>query len=123
SAAEKRDYEELFRRCQQLVEDFFLINSPPTSTTPPADSCYPSTGEPLHTCFSATSTTPPSLLRRRCVVQRGANTKALMFTWQVFFEQTRNILWPPPLIEEAAARSTKRRVCASRRNEPPWEPQ
>ncbi|MCL9828387.1 hypothetical protein, partial [Ralstonia solanacearum] len=35
SAAEKRDYEELFRRCQQLVEDFFLIDSPSTSTTPP----------------------------------------------------------------------------------------
>ncbi|MGJ1546181.1 hypothetical protein, partial [Ralstonia solanacearum] len=122
SAAEKRDYEELFRRCQQLVEEFFLINSLPTSTTP-ADSYHPSTGEPLHTCFSATSTTPLSLLRQRCVVQRGANTKALMFAWQVFFEQTRNILWPPPLIEEAAARSTKRRVCASRRNESPWEPQ
>ncbi|WP_245209069.1 hypothetical protein, partial [Ralstonia solanacearum] len=53
----------------------------------------------------------------------GFYTKALMFAWQVFFEQTRNILWPPPLIEEAAARSTKRRVCASRRNESPWEPQ
>ncbi|WP_221462081.1 hypothetical protein, partial [Ralstonia solanacearum] len=89
----------------------------------PADSYHPSAGEPLHTCFSAASTTPLSLLRQRCVVQRGANTKALMFAWQVFFEQTRNILWPPPLIEEAAARSTKRRVCASRRNESPWEPQ
>ncbi|WP_230753574.1 hypothetical protein, partial [Ralstonia solanacearum] len=34
SAAEKRDYEELFCRCQQLVEEFFLINSLPTPTTP-----------------------------------------------------------------------------------------
>ncbi|MDB0568985.1 hypothetical protein AB6Q13_23115, partial [Ralstonia solanacearum] len=66
----------------------------------PVDSYHPSTGEPLHTCFSAASTTPLSLSRLRCVVQRGANTKALMCAWQVFFEQTRNILWPPPLIKK-----------------------
>ncbi|MCT7309303.1 hypothetical protein, partial [Ralstonia wenshanensis] len=32
SAAEKRDYAELFRRCQQLVEEFLSVNSPLTTT-------------------------------------------------------------------------------------------
>ncbi|MBN6209581.1 hypothetical protein JYK21_24230, partial [Ralstonia pickettii] len=32
SAAEKRDYAELFRRCQQLVEEFLSVNSLPTTT-------------------------------------------------------------------------------------------
>ncbi|WP_343620770.1 hypothetical protein, partial [Ralstonia sp.] len=30
--AEKRDYAELFRRCQQLVEEFLSVNSLPTTT-------------------------------------------------------------------------------------------
>ncbi|WP_316886154.1 hypothetical protein, partial [Ralstonia flatus] len=32
SAAEKRDYAELFRRCQQLVEEFLSVNSLLTTT-------------------------------------------------------------------------------------------
>jgi len=31
AAAEKRDYAELFRRCQQLAEEIFSFNSLPTS--------------------------------------------------------------------------------------------
>ncbi|WP_221620985.1 hypothetical protein, partial [Ralstonia sp. SET104] len=37
AAAEKRDYAELFRRCQQLVEEFLSVNSLPTTSQPPAD--------------------------------------------------------------------------------------
>jgi hypothetical protein len=36
SAAEKRDYAELFRRCQQLAEEIFSFNSLPTSSRHPA---------------------------------------------------------------------------------------
>lgn len=41
SAAEKRDYAELFRRCQQLVEEFLSINSLPTTTRSTANHLPP----------------------------------------------------------------------------------
>ena len=37
SAAEKRDYAELFCRCQQLVEEFLSTNALPTTTESPAN--------------------------------------------------------------------------------------
>ncbi|WP_354535531.1 hypothetical protein, partial [Ralstonia sp. 1138] len=37
SAAEKRDYAELFRRCQQLAEEFLSVNSLPTTTQSTTD--------------------------------------------------------------------------------------
>ncbi|WP_459203849.1 hypothetical protein ACQVRV_03025 [Ralstonia pseudosolanacearum] len=73
SAAEKRDYAELFRRRQQLVEDFFITQLAAnrrellsTLTTSP-------TGNPHHYCFSTASTPALPLSLQRRVVQRGAN--------------------------------------------------
>ena len=68
SAAEKRDYAELFRRCQQLVEEFLSVNSLPTPRRrffihqraanhhriPSQPSTTQSTANPLHSCFSTT---------------------------------------------------------------------
>ncbi|WP_247311075.1 hypothetical protein, partial [Ralstonia pseudosolanacearum] len=81
-AAEKRDYAELFRRRQQLVEDFFITQLAAnrrellsTPTTPP-------TGNPHHYCLSTASTSALPLSLQRCVVQRGANIRDLPPTWQ-----------------------------------------
>ncbi|WP_316865754.1 hypothetical protein, partial [Ralstonia mannitolilytica] len=46
SAAEKRDYAELFRRCQQLAEEIFSFNSPPTSSRHPAGQELSTTRKP-----------------------------------------------------------------------------
>jgi hypothetical protein len=54
AAAEKRDYAELFRRCQQLAEEIYSLNSLPTTT---ATSNQPET--------RTTSTSPPLQHPRR----------------------------------------------------------
>ncbi|WP_413769265.1 hypothetical protein, partial [Ralstonia mannitolilytica] len=77
SAAEKRDYAELFRRCQQLAEEIFSFNSPLTSSRHPAGQQLQPPGNPHHSYFSTASHAPPSLSFRRCVVQRGANIRGV----------------------------------------------
>jgi hypothetical protein len=54
AAAEKRDYAELFRRCQQLAEEIYSLNSLPTTT---ATTNQPET--------RTTSTSPPLQHPRR----------------------------------------------------------
>lgn len=54
SAAEKRDYAELFCRCQQLVEEFLSVNSLPTPSRHPTDHQPPNRPE-----TRTTSTSPP----------------------------------------------------------------
>ncbi|MHA6846800.1 hypothetical protein, partial [Ralstonia syzygii] len=76
-----------FVAVNNLSENFFS-STRRQPQQPPPDSCLPSTGNPHQYCFSTTSNTPPSLSLRRCVVQRGANTNASTFDWQVFFERT-----------------------------------
>ncbi|WP_231648855.1 hypothetical protein, partial [Ralstonia solanacearum] len=88
SAAEKRDYEELFRRCQQLVEEFFLINSLPTSTAPPPTL---TTHRPENRSTPA-SPLPRPLRFRFCVsavsCSEGANIRRVSTTWQHFVVTT-----------------------------------
>jgi hypothetical protein len=60
SAAEKRDYAELFRRCQQLAEEIFSFNSLPTLPRHPSDFLPPNRLE-----TRTTSTSPPPQPPRR----------------------------------------------------------
>ncbi|MBY4705721.1 hypothetical protein K6V18_11945, partial [Ralstonia insidiosa] len=46
AAAEKRDYAELFRRCQQLAEEFLSFNASPTSPQPQTAANHPTTRKP-----------------------------------------------------------------------------
>jgi len=54
AAAEKRDYAELFRRCQQLAEEIYSLNSLLTSPRHPLDHQPPNRPE-----TRTTTTSPP----------------------------------------------------------------
>lgn len=72
SAAEKRDYAELFRRCQQLVEDFLSTNALPTTTESPANRQPPNRPQTRSTPASPPlNTTTATCVSALCFAARG----------------------------------------------------
>ncbi|WP_316886951.1 hypothetical protein, partial [Ralstonia pickettii] len=63
SAAEKRDYAELFCRCQQLVEEFLSTNALPTTTESPANRQPPNRPQTR----SNPASPPPNTTTATCV--------------------------------------------------------
>ena len=82
SAAEKRDYAELFRRCQQLVEEFLSStrHQPLLNFQPIANHTIDRKPAPLLLLHHPTP--PPQPAFRRCVLQRGANYRRVPGGWQ-----------------------------------------
>lgn len=72
SAAEKRDYAELFRRCQQLVEEFLSVNSLPTTTRFTVDHLPPNRPQTRPTPASPPlNTTTATCVSALCFAARG----------------------------------------------------
>jgi hypothetical protein len=72
AAAEKRDYAELFRRCQQLAEEIYSLNSLPTTTATSTQSQPPTSRKPApHLLLHRFNTPAVACVSALCCAARG----------------------------------------------------